>query len=92
MINGDAKDFIEGLHYGDERFFVHNEKKYFIQGYFENEKPMLELYVFEPSDSDFEWRAFSNDKNYPVAEFEQAKIFDGKSFWEIEKEIEWVDC
>lgn len=69
-----------------------DEGKYFIQCYFENEKPMLELYVFEPSDSDFEWRVFSNSKDYPVSEFEEAKIFNGKSFWEIEKDIEWVDC
>lgn len=92
MINGNAKEFIEGLHYGDECFFTYNEKKYFIQGYFENEMPMLELYVLEPSDNNFEWHALSNDRNYPVAEFENAKIFNGKSFGEIEKEIEWVDC
>ena len=92
MINGNVQEFVEGLHYGDERFFLYNGKKYFIQGYFENEKPMLELYVLEPPDSDFEWRVFSDDKNYPVAEFEEAKIFDVKSIWEIEKEIEWVDC
>lgn len=92
MINGNANEFIEGLHYGDERFFLHNGKKYFIQGYFENDKPMLELYVLEPTDSDFKWCIFSNNKNYPVSEFEEAKIFDGKSFWEIEKDIEWVDC
>lgn len=27
-----------------------------------------------------------------VEAFEEAKIFDGKSFWEVEKEIKWVDC
>ena len=92
MINGSAIEFIEGLHYGDERFFLYNGNKYFIQGYFENKKPMLELYVIEASDNDFEWRAFSEDNNYPVEEFENAKIFDGKNFWEVEKDIEWVDC
>lgn len=35
---------------------------------------------------------FSNNKDYPVLEFEKAKIFNGKSFWEAEKDIEWVDC
>ena len=92
MINGSAKEFIEGLHYGDERFFLWNGCKYFIQGFFESEKPMLELYVLEPSANDFEWRALSKDNSYPVSEFENAKIFDGKTFWEIEKDIEWVDC
>ena len=27
----------------------------------------------------------------PVAEFENARIFNGKTFWEVEKDIEWVD-
>ncbi len=92
MINGNANEFIDGLHYGDERFFLYNGNKYFIQGYLENKTPTLELYVLEPSDSHFKWRAYSNDRNYPVSEFVSAKIFNGKSFWEVEKDIEWVDC
>ena len=92
MINGSAKEFIQGLHYGDERFFLYNGNKYFIQGYFKKERPMLELYILESPDNNFEWRAFSNDNNYPVAEFENADIFNGKTFWEVEKDIEWVDC
>ena len=81
MINGSAEEFIKWLHYGDERFFLYNGNKYFIQGYFKENKPMLELYILE-----------SPDNNYPVAEFENAEIFDGKTFWEVEKDIEWVDC
>ena len=57
MINGDVKDFINGLHYGDERFFIYDNKKYFIQGYIENNRPVLEIYVLEPIDCDFKWRA-----------------------------------
>jgi hypothetical protein len=91
VINGEAREFIDGLHYGDERFFLYKGKKYFIQGFYKDGKPMLEVYIFEPSDSKFEWRAFSEDSSYPVAEFENAKIFDGKTFWDVEQEIEWVD-
>ena len=91
MINGDAKEFISGLHYGDERYFLFNGKKYFIQGYFEHGKPLLETYTVVPADDNFNWKAISENKNYPVSEFENAKIFNGKSFWEAEKEIEWVD-
>ncbi len=54
-------------------------------------KPLLEIYAITPIGDDFKWRAFSDDKNYPVEKFENAKIFDNKSFWEIENEIEWVD-
>ncbi len=37
MINGDANEFVNGVYYGDERFFLYDGKKCFIQGYFENE-------------------------------------------------------
>lgn len=35
---------------------------------------------------------FENNNNNPVAKFENAKIFDGKTFWEVEKEFEWIDA
>ena len=92
MINGDPKEFIDGLYYGDERFFRYDGCKYFIQGYYMDEKPMLELYVLEPSSNNFEWRAVSNNKSYPVLEFENTAIFNGKTFWQVERDIEWVDC
>ena len=91
MIDGDPKKFIEGLYYGDERFFLYDGYKYFVQGYFENKKPMLEMYIIE-GDSDFEWRAFSDNKEYPVSAFENAAVFNGKTFWEVEQDITWVDC
>ena len=53
---------------------------------------MLEMYVLEPTDSNFEWRAISDNESYPVSEFENATIFNGKTFWQVEQEIEWVDC
>lgn len=92
MINGDVREFIAGLNYGDERFFIYKGNKYFIQGYCDEEKYMLEVYIIESKNNNFEWKAVSNNKKYPVDEFENAKIFNGKSFWEIEKEIEWLDC
>ena len=32
MLNGDVNEFIDGLHYGDERFFLYDGNKYFLQG------------------------------------------------------------
>lgn len=91
MINGDPKEFIDGLYFGDERFFYFRNRKYFIQGYYENGNPLLELYVIEPSNDNFKWKAISQDASYPVSEFENAAIFDGKTFWQIENKIKWVD-
>ena len=92
MINGNAKEFIEGLYYGDERFFCFEGNKYFIQGYYIEGKPMLKLYILEPADSNFEWHIISKNESYPVSEFENTPIFNGKTFWQVEQEIEWVDC
>ncbi len=92
MINGDPKAFIEGLHYGDEHYFVYDGRKYFIQGYGTENGPMLEVFGLDPDNFDYHWRVYSSVKNkYPVAEFESARIFNGKTFWEVEQEIEWVD-
>lgn len=92
MTNGNVNEFIDGLHYGDERFFLFEGNKYFLQGYYVDGKPMLEIYVIENPAVDFKWCMVSDNGEYPVEVFENAKIFNGKSFWEIEKEIEWVDC
>ena len=92
MINGDPKAFIEGLHYGDEHYFVYDGRKYFIQGYStEDRKLALEIFGLDPDNFDYLWTVVSDNENYPVAEFESAPIFNGKTFWEAEKEIEWVD-
>ncbi len=91
MINGDVNEFVSGLYYGNERFFLYNNEKYFIQGYYKNDKYFLELYIIESS-KDFQWKTFAEDRYIPVDSFLSAKIFNGKSFWEVEQDIEWVDC
>ena len=34
---------------------------------------------------------FDNDRENVKSRFLSAKIFDGKTFWEVEKEIAWYD-
>ncbi len=92
MINGDANEFIDGLYYGDERFFLYGGSKFLIEGWTKAGLRMLVLYAIEDPNNNFEWRAFSDDGKYPVDKFEKAPIFNGKTFWEVEKDIEWVDC
>ena len=33
-----------------------------------------------------------DNHNYPVKEFLDAKIWNNKSFWQVENEMEWVDA
>ncbi|MCF0260727.1 MAG: hypothetical protein HUJ54_12790 [Erysipelotrichaceae bacterium] len=91
MIDGDPREFIDGLHYGDERFFLFDGHKYFIQGYVENGRHILIMHILEAG-STFTWKVSSDTGKYPVRRFETEKVFNGKPFWEIEKEITWTDC
>ncbi len=98
MIDGNAVEFIDGLYYGDERWFVYADIKYFIQGWHRVEEDSFTL-VLEQIDPDPEtpYCLWSDTKPFikrrdVVDNFLQAKIFDGKAFWEIEHAIKWVDC
>lgn len=91
MINGNVNEFISGLYYGDERVFLYKNEKFFIQGLKEERVYSLYLDRWEPPSDDYIWRA-SSAKDYPVDQFLEAKIFDGKSFWNVENEIEWIDA
>lgn len=92
MINGDVNEFVDGLYYGDERWFRFNGIKYFIEGWVKEGLFSLLLYQME-LDQGYVW-----EKTEPVAERKEVvdafltdKIFDGKSFWEVEKDITWIE-
>ena len=38
-----------------------------------------------------EYKLDHGDKTYPVQEFLMARLWDGRTFWEAESEMEWVD-
>ena len=51
------------------------------------------LLRLEPPLDHIVWETvFPEGVGFPAEEFLKAKIWDGKSFWEVEEEIEWVDC
>lgn len=91
MINGDLNDFIERLKFGDEVIFTYKGRKYFIQGYKENGKCTLYLSQWEPPIDWYILVCEGEDKLYPVNDFLNARIWDGKIFTDIESEVEWVD-
>ncbi len=95
MINGNVNEFIDGLFYGDERWFIYKNIKYFIQGWVKDGKFTLILDQMNP-DPGTNWCLWEGirdeSKNRDVVNsFLASKLFDGKSFLEVEQEIEWVD-
>lgn len=90
MKNGDVQKFVDHIYYGDELWFLYNNKKYFLEGWAENGVLELVLYEMEEGGKEFWWKGSKN--KFPVEDFLKAPIFDGKNFWEAEKDFIWVDC
>ncbi len=89
MKNGNVQEFVDHIHYGDELWFLYNDTKYFLEGWVENEILELVLYEIKENGKEYCWKGDKN--NYPVEEFLTDKIFNRKSFWEVEKDITWID-
>ena len=93
MINGDAGDFIDRIYTCQDTVFIYDEKKYCFQGYMINPNTIhMEVFQVEPSKDEYIWEYNGNSICEGQVAFQEAPIFNGKSFWEVEKEIEWIDC
>lgn len=76
----------------EEIILVLNGNKYCVQGFHENNLAHLYLQQWKPEiDDAILWSYSGNDIVECGDNFLDAKVFNGKSFWGVEKEIEWVD-
>ena len=92
MINGNVSEFVDHIHYGDELVFLFHNQKFFLQGFLEeNGRYVLYLDRWDPPSNTYIWTSRGDTHSYPVDDFLAAAIWDGKSFWDVETEIEWVD-
>ncbi len=93
MINGDVNDFLDGVYNLQEIVHVYNGKKYFLQGYggLKNHPCYtLELQLWEP-ECKIVWSCSHMSRLECREDYLQAPVYDGKTFWEVESEMEWVD-
>ena len=92
MINGDPKEFLEGLFYGGEWFYYFRGHTYHIQSYYDEPNCTIKIDCIDgaPGKDPTYWKISTPGNLIPLIEFEQAKIFDGMTFWEAEKEIRWL--
>ncbi len=96
MENGNVKEFVDNLIMQDE-IVKYNGKMYYFYGIRYNEN--LNKYVasidrfgenifqFEAEFFNYESESFSDCLDHLLDD----KYWNGKSFWEVESEMEWVD-
>ena len=64
-----------------------------MQGWLENGRPYMFLQQWEPHTDDWLiWEHSADSMSKCADAFLDAPIFDGRKFWDVEKEIEWIDA
>ena len=92
MINGNPKEFVDTIYTCQDIVFIFNNIKYWFQGYMTEQGVHMEVFQCEPPKDEYIWEYNGESIKEGQELFEMAPIFNGKTFWEAEKEIEWVDC
>lgn len=91
MINGDFNCFFETISVGMEAFLKYRDRKYLVQGWFNEDTKKQFFSVDDITHYCKIWSTESDSMEDNARTFLNAPIFDGKSFLEVEDEIEWVD-
>lgn len=89
MKGNTLNEFMDDLYSmgGPEKEFLYKDKRYFLQC--EAVDNMIEMVIFECfGEQKYIYRCKGKDFAECVKQFEKAKIFDGKTIYEAEKDIE----
>lgn len=92
MINGDLNQFLEILSYGGELEFQYRDKIFFLQGWTKNGIRYMVLDELNTEVlEDYIWQCKKENMQECANAFLNEKLWDGKTFLEVEKEIIWLD-
>jgi hypothetical protein len=93
MIDGNPYEFIETAYTGQDIVFLFNGKKYWFQGYTKEDGiAHMEITQYSPEvEEDLIWEVECNTMEECMKALQEDKIFNEKTFWEVEQEIQWVD-
>lgn len=93
MIGGDVNEFVDRIYSCQDTVYVYKGIKYWFQGYMSDKKTVhMEIFQYQPPSDRYVWEYDGTTVEECHRAFLQAPIFDGKTFWEIERDVEWVDC
>lgn len=92
MIHGTLTDFIDQLYYGQELWFLYKGEKYFLQGWTEDENNTMVLSLVDGKPfTGYIWEDCETSMIACGEHFLKAPIWSGRTFLEIENDVEWVD-
>lgn len=92
MIDGDPNDFLDVIYSGQDVVYIYDGIKYWFQGYTTSSGVKhMEIWQEEPPVDGYIWTHDDTSMEKCLEAFLKARIFGGKTFWEAEENIHWVD-
>ena len=94
MIDGKITEFVDQLYYGQELVFLYKGKKFFVQGWWNDDRTMATMVLEEVSEeplTGYLWEHQSDKMSKCAEAFLLSPIWDGKDFQQIEGEVTWGD-
>ena len=89
MLGNDLNEFIDDMYHNPEKEISYCGKRYMVTGYVDETSEFYTLEVYTIEKDCKELFKFTSKVRYEcVEQFEVAKIFDGKTIYEAEKDIE----
>lgn len=76
---------------GPEKEYIYKGKKYMLECEYNKDKKMVEMVIFQCFDNgEYIFRCFGKNFRECFEQYENAKIYDGKTIYEAEKDIEVI--
>ena len=92
MINGEVKDFIEGLNISKETAIMFRGERFLIQGWWENDHARITVDSLDkPHDNEHFWSFYADSMSQCADAFLDARLWDDKVFLDVEEEMRWTD-
>lgn len=91
MIDGDVNEFIDKLHYGVDLYVRYNGALYSFQGWDKDGMHTLLVLQEEPLPVRDVFQVTQNGREECVNAFLKEPLWEGKNFFEAEKNMSWVD-
>ncbi len=89
MLGNDLNDFMNDMYSNPEKEIRYRNKDYMVAGYIDEKGEFYTLMVYTiDKECKTLFKVSSKERRECVEAFEQAKIFDGKTIYEAEKDIE----
>lgn len=92
MINGNPGEFVDRIYSCQDTVFVFDGIKYWFQGYMLPSGIVhMEVSQYQPESDMCLWQYDGKSIEECQNAFLDAPMFAGKTFWDAEQRIEWVD-